>query len=409
MKKLNIFEAEVHECFGCGVCAISCPKKIIDIRLNNQGFYVPYLNSTDLCIQCGICVDVCSWLAEKKIVENNPIQSYAAWSNNDTVRLSCSSGGVLFEIERQAIENGYKVIAVKYNVEEGRAEHYVISTIDELIPSIGSKYIQSFTLEGFSKIDRNQKYLIIGTPCQIDGIRRYIRKNKIERNFILVDFFCHGIPSMLAWNVYKKIQECKVGALTHVSWRNKQIGCWDSCFMRLDDKHKGENVGWHDSYTMFIRGEKTFLNSRFSQGDIFYNFFLGNFCLNSSCENNCKYKYSQSSADIRVGDMWGKTYKNNEDGVSALICFTEKGKRIVANLESITLIEYPFEVVAEGQMKKNAKPAVLKRFVMGILMNSSNWEKVRNEFFWNIIFKLEKILTLPRNVFFRLKMLFHLV
>lgn len=407
MKKINIFEAKVHDCFGCGVCAISCPKRIIDIRLNDRGFYVPYLNDAEVCIQCGICVDVCSWLDEKKAIESNPVQSYAAWSDNDVVLHRCSSGGVTFEIERQAIENGYKVIAVKYNIEEGRAEHYVISTVDELSPSIGSKYMQSFTLEGFSQIERNQKYLIVGTPCQIDGIRRYIRKYKIEDNFILVDFFCHGVPSMLSWNVYKKIQEKKVGSLTHVSWRNKQTGWHDNCPKGFAYKGSGETVDWHDSYNMLLRGEGTFLNSRLSQGDIFYKFFLGNFCLNSSCENHCKYKNNQSSADIRVGDMWGKTYKNNRDGVSALIIFTERGKDIVTDLNNTTLIEYPFEVVAEGQMKKNAKPAVLKKLVMNTLMNSSNPLILENKMFWNIIFKTERIITLPQSVFFRLKMLLH--
>ena len=35
-------------------------------------------------------------------------------------------------------------------------------------------------------------------------------------------------------------------------------------------------------------------------------------------------KYDKSAADIRVGDLWGSTYQRNQDGVSALITFTEK-------------------------------------------------------------------------------------
>ena len=26
--------SSIKNCFGCGVCAIACPKKIIDLRLN---------------------------------------------------------------------------------------------------------------------------------------------------------------------------------------------------------------------------------------------------------------------------------------------------------------------------------------------------------------------------------------
>lgn len=71
-------------------------------------------------------------------------------------------------------------------------------TVEELIPSIGSKYIQSYTEEAFKKIDRKQKYLVTGTPCQIDSFRRFIRKFRCEDNFILMDFYCHCVPSMHA-------------------------------------------------------------------------------------------------------------------------------------------------------------------------------------------------------------------
>ena len=64
---------------------------------------------------------------------------------------------------------------MRYNTELARAEHYIATTIDELRPSIGSKYIQSYTINGFSSINRKQKYLVTGTPCQIDSFRRYIR------------------------------------------------------------------------------------------------------------------------------------------------------------------------------------------------------------------------------------------
>lgn len=78
-------------------------------------------------------------------------------------------------------------------------------------------------------------------------------------------------------------------------------------------------------------------------------------CLGPQCQKSCKYKYDKSSADIRIGDLWGDTYKDDQKGVSALVSFTEKGKSIVENLKDVTLIEHPFDVVAEGQMKKSAR------------------------------------------------------
>ena len=97
---------------------------------------------------------------------------------------------------------------------------------------------------------------------------------------------------------------------------------------------------------------------------IFYNLFLGDYCCNPACAKNCKYKYNCSSADIRIGDLWGKTYKNNDKGVSALVSFTEKGKLVVESLDGVTLVEHPFEVVAEGQMTRN----VHKKPTYGLVM-----------------------------------------
>lgn len=107
-----------------------------------------------------------------------------------------------------------------------------------------------------------------------------------------------------------------------------------------------------------------------SQGDLFYKLFLGDIALGPQCQTQCKYKYDHSSADIRIGDLWGKTYQHDQKGVSGLIAFTEKGREIVESLKDITLVEHPFEVVAEGQMKKNAKAKELRPVVMSMLKHN---------------------------------------
>ena len=33
----------VRSCYGCGVCGLACGQKIIEIRLNREGFYEPYI------------------------------------------------------------------------------------------------------------------------------------------------------------------------------------------------------------------------------------------------------------------------------------------------------------------------------------------------------------------------------
>lgn len=363
--------SNIHNCYGCGVCAVACSKKIIEIGLNSDGFYEPHITNTAKCTNCGLCVDVCAYSHDELSAHNVPLKSYAAWSKDPAVRRKCSSGGVGFEVGRYLIGQGYKVCGVRYNVQTNRAEHYIATNETELIPSIGSKYIQSYTVDGFKAINRKEKYLVIGTPCQIDSFRRYIRKFKKEDNFILMDFFCHGVPSMLVWDKYVKWAETKVGKLTYVSWRNKFTGWHDSWAMSIDGEQTGKPVNWHDSYNILIREKKGFLNSRLSQGDMFYRLFLSDACLGKACYEKCKYKYDKSAADIRIGDLWGKTYEKDEKGVSGVIAFTKKGVDLLKNC-NVLLVEHSLEVVAEGQMKTSPRYTHNRDAIINILTSGES-------------------------------------
>lgn len=342
--------SKIHDCYGCGVCATACGRKIIEIGLNAEGFYEPHITDPNKCTNCGICTEVCAYLHEDLSLQNQEIHPYAAWSKDYLVRRKCSSGGAGFEIGKYLLGQGYKVCGVRYNADKNRAEHYIATNVEELIPSAGSKYIQSYTVDGFKAINRKEKYLVTGSPCQIDSFRRYIRKFRCEDNFVLLDFFCHGVPSMLVWKKYTEWAEKQVGKITYASWRNKWTGWHDSWAMGIDGEEHGEKINLHDSYDMLIREKKSYIESRLSQGDMFYQLFLGDCCLGKQCYDHCKYKYNHSSADIRIGDLWGKTYNDDEDGVSGAVAFTQKGNEVLKQC-NCELVEHSFDVVAEGQMK----------------------------------------------------------
>ena len=342
--------SNVHDCYGCGVCATACGRKIIEIDLNADGFYEPHITDPNKCTNCGICTEVCAYLHDDLSLQNPEIHPYAAWSKDHLVRRKCSSGGAGFEIGKYLLGQGYKICCVRYDANKNRAEHYIATDVEELLPSAGSKYIQSYTVDGFKAINRKEKYLVTGSPCQMDSFRRYIRKFRCEDNFVLLDFFCHGVPSMLVWKKYTEWAEKQVGKITYASWRNKWTGWHDSWAMGIDGEEHGEKINWHDSYDMLIREKKSYIESRLSQGDMFYQLFLGDCCLGKQCYDHCKYKYNRSSADIRIGDLWGKTYNDDEDGVSGAVAFTQKGNEVLKQC-NCELVEHSFDVVAEGQMK----------------------------------------------------------
>lgn len=316
-------------------------KKIIEIYLNEEGFYEPYVMDEKSCTNCGLCMDVCAYSHDDLASGRPPVRCYAAWSKDRAVRKKSSSGGVSFELGRALIERGYKVCGVRYNAERTRAEHYVAATLQELAASMGSKYIQSYTVDGFRSVGRKEKSLVIGTPCQIDSVRRYIQRFKAEDNFVLMDFFCHGTPSMLLWEKYVREAERITGKIACVSWRNKF-------------------AGWHGSFQISISGEKSSYNSLSSKGDLFYKFFLNNACLGRACYEKCK---GHSSSDIRIGDLWGKTYQYDENGVSAVVTFTERSDELF-RLCSCEIVEHPFAIVAEGQMRKSPNLPRIRKWLL---------------------------------------------
>lgn len=331
----------IRNCFGCGLCSVVCNHNVIDMLQNEDGFFQPSVINLDKCVDCGLCTKVCSFFNKQSV--STPEHSYAAWSKDIITRKSSTSGGVSFEVAKSLLKKGYKFCGVKYNVELARAEHYIANNVDELELSKGSKYLQSYTKAAYSQIDKKQKYLVVGTPCQIASFRRYIEIFSCSDNFILMDFFCHGVPSYLLWKKYLKEYANKLSNTKSVSWRNKI-------------------KGWHKSYCITLEGDENTLYS-WDDHDDFFSMFLGDACLGEACFNSCKFKYNSSAADIRIGDFWGSKYKSNDEGVCSAIAFTDKGNNVL-NAADLELNEYTFDIVAEGQLKENPqKPWYYKRSI----------------------------------------------
>ena len=367
-------------CFGCGVCTIICPYKLINIKLSADGFYIPVIESEELCIHCGLCVKVCSYLDNSKL--NAPIKaSYAAYNKDSHIRNLASSGGVAYAIADSLLHEGYKICSVRYNYESHRAEHYIASKQDELLSSIGSKYMQSYSQGGFENISNSDKYMVVGTPCMIASMRKFIEFKHISNNFILVDFFCHGVPSKLLWDKYKRLIEKKTGEISHVSWRNKEHG-------------------WHNSYRMVIKGNKGEYAKGLKQGDIFLKLFLGDYCLNDACYSKCKFKKTASAADFRIGDLWGETYAANEEGYSALLVYTERGEKTLCHLDNLVLKEETELIITEGQMNQPVQKPYVRQFIMSFLKNNhqSWWKEILLITVYEIFCKFIKIITKPHIV-----------
>lgn len=49
------------KCKGCGLCTLSCPKKIVKISdgLNAKGYHPAEVTDPDACIGCAFCARMC--------------------------------------------------------------------------------------------------------------------------------------------------------------------------------------------------------------------------------------------------------------------------------------------------------------------------------------------------------------
>lgn len=397
--------SNVKDCYGCGVCALACARGIIEIKLDADGFYAPVITDAGRCTDCGLCLKVCSYADDVLVRPRDVAVSYAAWSNDRAVRASCSSGGAAFEVARSLMARGFKVCGVRFDAAKGRAVHYVASTVEELRHTAGSKYIQSFTVDGLRAVNRKEPNLVIGTPCQIDSYRRYLRLFKAEDNFILMDFFCHGVPSMLLFDKYIREKAGRHGRVSSVTWRDKAAGWHDSWAMTVSGTRHAA-AGEAASGGAEAAGTPFKTRRKWSEGDAFFRLFLSDQCLGKACYERCKFKYGRSSADIRIGDLWGDTYAKEDDGVTAVAVFSDKGREAVEQ-SGCHLTVIPFETAAEGQMKASPKPNRLfrkfRRMLRDETVTTADMTAVldRHALLLQLTYPLRHPLRMTRNIIFK--------
>lgn len=76
-------------------------------------------------------------------------------------------------------------------------KHIRVDSLDKLILLQGSKYVQSEIGDTYSQAKRDliqgKVVLFSGTPCQIAGLKKYLKKE--YNNLITIDIICHGVPS----------------------------------------------------------------------------------------------------------------------------------------------------------------------------------------------------------------------
>ena len=127
------------ECTGCTACASICPKSVINMVEDNEGFVYPQITNEDQCIKCGKCIAVCP--VKNSIVKENAPISYAIKNKDKNIQEQSSSGGVFSALASLIIKNGGVVYGV--SMDNFKVHHVKADNLESLVKFRGSKYVQS--------------------------------------------------------------------------------------------------------------------------------------------------------------------------------------------------------------------------------------------------------------------------
>lgn len=316
---------EKNYCTGCQTCRLICQNNAIKFEPDKKGFYYPIINES-LCTECSECIKFCP--SNFSSIQNNEPYSqqkvYAAWIKNKKIRLYSTSGGLFYVFAKFVIQNEGVVFGVEWH--DYGARHTYCTNINDLNKFQGSKYVQSDIGNSYSQVkqflNNDKLVLFTGTPCQIAGLKSYLKKP--YENLITIDLVCHGVPSPKILKEYIKIIEEKQNdKVISVRFRHKTPN-WVLTSMKFD---------FYNSISLY---QSVFVSPYFRG-------FVENYYLRESCYH-CKYANTQRQGDITLGDFWGYNpssfkFASYKKGTSLVIINSQKGKKLFNNIASFILFE----------------------------------------------------------------------
>lgn len=340
-----------EQCCGCNACGDVCVHKAISFKTDHEGFGYPEVDK-EKCVDCHLCEKVCPIINIKELKKNELEQPvcYAAQCKNLQSLFDSTSGSAFATLAERMYKNGGYVGGAVFNEDYSEVTQFISADKADLEKIRNSKYVQSNS-EGFfiavrDLLKAGEKVLVCGLPCQMAGLRSFLRKD--YENLVIVDLICLGINSPKILRGYLDYMEEKHGSkIVYYKAKNKELG-------------------WRQLTTKIV----------FENGDVEYdkkdtNYFTHGFIgthayARPSCYE-CKFKGFPRIADITIGDLWGaerivgKEY-DHDLGTSVVMVNSNKGKAFfdIASA-SFKFKEIDLDSVIKGNsplVKPQSKPSI---------------------------------------------------
>ena len=335
---MNLFDKK-SACFGCGACKAACPAGAISMVADGEGFLYPAINET-LCTDCGMCAQVCP---EKQPLEGLAGQAYALRANDLQLLQNSASGGAFSVLAQAVLDQGGLVCGAAFD-ENFRVVHVLSEDITAMRKS---KYVQSDLAGVYEAVrqalNSGRKVLFTGTPCQCDGVRRFIGED--QPGLILAALICRGVQSPGLWQDYVAFLS-GAGKLEHYCFRDKRV------------KNDGHTVACR------ISGKETAVPMG---KDPFNRLYMKCLTLRPSCYQ-CPYTRWELPFDLTIGDFWGveKVYPQLADGMgtSLVIVRTETGRELLEQTVAYAqVLEAGKEDAMQPALAEPAKETMLRKLL----------------------------------------------
>lgn len=240
-------------CVGCGLCQSVLGNDNCKIKLFDNGFYYPVI--THKTVNDGIVRKICpgirvndnrkhgAWGYVKEVAE--------AWSTNKQLRFKAASGGVSSALATYLIEKGLVDGILQTGLKGGSFlynELKISRTKEDIYNNAQSRYAPSLTLSNFKQVldSSNDTYAFIGKPCDIAGIKNFMKvfpqyKNRIK---FTISIFCAGMPS---YNATKKVweQSGRTDSPVYVKYRGEG---WPGNFKAVWQDGSKYEISYNDSW-----------------------------------------------------------------------------------------------------------------------------------------------------------------